>query len=96
MKVNGHNWAVNGAENRYRQWNVGNKNNASATQNGVQLQSSGRKSNGKHIQSPADVLNQKEIDTLQALFQHETQQTSFYGRNKIQSVQAGMMLDVKG
>ncbi len=50
----------------------------------------------KPVLQPSDILSIREKDTLQALFSTQTETRSFYGHARVQNVQAGYLLDIKG
>ncbi len=96
MTVSDKSWMINGVGKAYQQFrpkinlNPGAKENP-ATQ---QLQAASRLQ--KKVLQPSDILSAREKDTLQALFATQTETRSFYGHTRVQNVQAGYLLDIKG
>ena len=96
MTISGKSWMINGVGKAYQQFrpqinlNPAQKKNPAAThiQAATRLQ--------KKVLQPSDILSMREKDTLRALFSIQTENHSFYGHTRVQNVQAGYLLDIKG
>ncbi len=51
---------------------------------------------GSSAALPEDILSMREKETLQALFSSKAQEQTFYGSAKVQNIQSGFLLDIKG
>lgn len=99
MRIAGKSWAVKSAEQSYHKISPGvksvQKNNA--TQKAEKTSGLGglRKIKPQKLLEPKDILSKDELTALTALFVKD-QYFNFYGHAKVQQVQPGMLLDLKG
>lgn len=64
--------------------------------NEVDRAGSGSQNRNRKITSPSEILSSRETETLHALFGIHNPAENFYGNTKLQSVNRGFLLDVKG
>ena len=97
MKISNNPYRIHGAGQSYHQFDprikLNNEQAAQADRTKVSLQTSQAP---KQILKPQDILSSRELDTLQALFDKQGKSLEFYGHSRVQNVQSGYLLDVKG
>jgi hypothetical protein len=99
MRIAGKSWAVKSAEQSYHKVSPGVKSVQKANPAKKIEKTSGlhglRKIKPQKQLEPKDILSKDELTALTALFVKD-QYFNFYGHAKVQQVQPGMLLDLKG
>jgi len=97
MNISTNTRVLRSADHSYRQFNPKVKLNMP-----VKMQRQVKQNMAAHIQNnrqpvePKDILSDKEMSALQALFSRSMDTKVFYGHTKVKNIQAGFLLDVKG
>ncbi len=66
------------------------------TANEVNSATAGNQTVNRKITAPSEILSSRETETLRALFGIQNPVENFYGNTKLQSVNRGFLLDIKG
>lgn len=96
MQITNKNWLINGAEKTYHQFRPQIGLDPAQAGKGMHKSLRAGQTEAVKINRPVDVLSVREQQTLQALFNSSSEQTSFYGQTRTPRVQSGFLLDIKG
>lgn len=96
MNISNNPRAVTGAENSYQKFLPQIGLNPAQKTNPAQQRMNDTSTNINKIDLPRDILSARELETLQALFNGMSDQQTFYGGIKVNNIQSGFLLDIKG
>jgi len=96
MNISNNPRAVTGAEKSYQQFLPQIGLNPAQKTNPAEQRMSDISNSMQKIDSPGDILSSRELETLQALFNGMSDQQTFYGGIKVNNIQSGFLLDIKG
>jgi len=96
MNISTNSHLVHPAENPYHQFRPLAGLNPSKNTNNTVVKNAGATHTGIKAVVPTDILSVREKETLQALFQSDSRENTFYGATKVGNIQSGFLLDIKG
>lgn len=96
MNIGSRNWGVGNAEQTYRNTPARLHPQNRPRPEGIDRPGKPAQKMMARVESPSDILTQRELATLHALFNSTGQDLKVYGGSKIQNIQSGYLLDVKG
>jgi hypothetical protein len=97
MKIGSGSWDIQRTNSVYGQFAADKtKQKSPDAQKAAMMQAQPARDKARELQ-PSDVLTTKELEALKVLFNFDAnQELGWYGKNKVQNIHSGFLLDVKG
>ena len=96
MNISNNPHAVTGAEKTYQQFLPQIGLNPAQKTNTVSQRMNDASNGILKVDLPREILSARELETLQALFAGMSDRQTYYGGIKVNHIQSGFLLDIKG